>query len=68
MIMSTEYIISRACLHTRFDALLLSGAGWNWMYSVANGIDQSVWRAVACGLCHRTVGIWGYIHRCFILK
>jgi len=66
--MSTEYIISRACLHTRFDDHLLPGAGLNWMYSVANGIYRSVWREVACGLCHRTVGIWGYIHRCFVLK
>jgi len=57
MIMSTEYIISRACLHTRFDDCLLPGAGWNWMYSVANGIDWSVWREVACGLCHVTAGI-----------
>jgi len=66
--MSTEYIISRTCLYTIFDDCLLPGAGWNWMYSVANGIDWSVWREVACGLCHGTAGIWGYDHRCFVLK
>ena len=53
--MSTEYIMSRACLHTRFDDRLLQRAGWNWMYSVAYGIDWSVWREVACGLCQGTL-------------